>query len=244
MSGSWDALAENYAANRIGYSGEVYETIAAYGLRRGSSILDVGCGSGLASEPFAANGFSVTGVDSSAAMLEKARERLPDASLLEAPAEALPFENAQFDVVISAQAFHWFDRSRALAEAVRVLRSGGIAAIWWKHLMSGDDAKEAREQTFRDLGIDSPQSGLSGGFREFYAQPDLTEQTLRVIPWRTAMPLDRYMGYERSRCSAREALGAQAERYFALLEQRLRERAPGGTLALSYIHYLYLGRKR
>lgn len=247
MSGDpWQPLAEAYAAGRTGYSGELYDTIAAFGLRRDASILDVGCGTGIAAAPFAANGFAVTGVDSSEAMLEKARVAIPQGEFVQAPAESLPFTDGRFDVVISAQAFHWFDRAKALDEAIRVLRPGGIVAIWWKHLMTQDAVAEIRREAFRSLGVEPPVSGLTGGFREFYGSGGLVDQTLRVLPWRSAMPLDQYMRYERSRRSAREALGENAERYFVELERRLRERFGAGnpTLPLAYMHYLYLAKKR
>lgn len=95
-----------------GYSTELYETIAAFGLKRGASVLDLGSETGDAANAFASNGLAVT--------------RAPFAP-------ALPFPDERFDLVISAQAFHSVDRAAALAEAARVLRPAGIVAIWWKH---------------------------------------------------------------------------------------------------------------
>lgn len=244
MTDEWASLAQDYALYRSGYSNELYDFIAQFGLRRGASILDVGCGSGIASEPFAMNGFPVTGVDPSQAMLAAAAARLPNATFVKGEAEALPFPNERFDVVISAQTFHWVERARALTEAYRVLRPGGIIAIWWKHLMSTDAVKELRDQVLRSLGKDPIDSGLTGGFKEFYAS-QFTQQTLRVVPWRATMPLEQYFGYERSRCSVRKALGAQADEYFRLLEYALRERLGSGNprLPLAYIQYLYMAKK-
>lgn len=242
----WTQVAADYAAYRIGYSHELYDTIAEFGLRRGATILDVGCGTGIAGGPFAANGFPLTGVDPSEAMLAKAKEQFPNAVFVQGSAEALPFPNERFDVVISAQAYHYVDRSRALAEAHRVLRPSGTIAVWWKQLMSRDPITEVREQTFRDMGAEPPASGLSGGFREFYAAQQFLNQTLRVIPWRTSMPLDRFLGFERSRVSTHRALGSKAAQYFTTLEQRLQERLGEGnpTVPLAYIQYLYLAKKR
>ncbi|HET9096706.1 MAG TPA: class I SAM-dependent methyltransferase [Candidatus Baltobacteraceae bacterium] len=244
MTDEWASLAQDYALYRSGYSNELYDFIAQFGLRRGASILDVGCGSGIASEPFAMNGFPVTGVDPSQAMLAAAAARLPNATFVKGEAEALPFPNERFDVVISAQTFHWVERARALTEAYRVLRPGGIIAIWWKHLMSTDAVKELRDQVLRSLGKDPIDSGLTGGFKEFYAS-QFTQQTLRVVPWRATMPLEQYFGYERSRCSVRKALGVQADEYFRLLEYALRERLGSGNprLPLAYIQYLYMAKK-
>jgi SAM-dependent methyltransferase len=50
---------------------------------------------------------------------------------LSAVAEALPLANGSVDAVTIAQAFHWFDAERALAELRRVLRVGGHVALFW-----------------------------------------------------------------------------------------------------------------
>ena len=246
ISDPWVPLAQAYAANRIGYSNELYDTIAAYGLRGGSTVLDVGCGTGIAAEPFARRGFTVTGADPSESMIAQAKKLLPNVEFVRASAESLPFPNERFDVLISAQAFHWVDRAAALREAHRVLRRGGIIAICWKHLMGSDPVKELRDRAFQALGHEAAPSGLSGGFKEFYASPDFADQMLRVIPWRTSMRLDRYMGYERSRRNVRDALGSRTGEYFALLETGLRELFSGGnpTIALAYVQYLYLAKNR
>lgn len=236
-------LAQAYAAGRIGYSTELYEAIFSFGSASGRAVLDLACGTGLASEPFAAGGFNVTGVDLSPEMIEKARERLPSAEFVIAPAEKLPFPDARFDVALCAQAFHWFDRSRAMRELLRVLKPGGTLAIWWKHLMSDDPVKVIRDDVARELGASNPPCGLSGGFREFYAA-GLAPSALRVLPWRVAMPLERFLDYERSRCNLRLALGERSQEYFERLRERLQERfgAANPSLALGYMQYLYLGK--
>ncbi len=208
-----------------GYSNELYDAIASFGLRRGATILDVGSETGTASEPFAVNGFPVTHVDPS-------------------QAHALPFPDERFDVVVAAQMFHTVDRASTLAETYRVLRPAGIVAVWWKHLMSTDGVKAIRDQVFLEMGKRPVDSGLNGGFKEFYASA-FTQQTLRVIPWRVAVPLDRFLERERSQTAVREELGTKANDYFRLLERRLRERAGDGnpTLSIGYIQYLYMAKK-
>ncbi|HZM45846.1 MAG TPA: methyltransferase domain-containing protein [Burkholderiales bacterium] len=96
-----------------------------------SRVLDVACGPGIVVETLARLAGEVVGCDITPAMLEKARERCDRAGLantLFTPgrAEALPFEDASFDVVVSRSAVHHFqDPTAAFREMTRVIKSGG-----------------------------------------------------------------------------------------------------------------------
>lgn len=69
-------------------------------------------------------------------MRRQLRAASPDVEVFDATAEALPFADASVDAVVVAQAFHWFDGPRALAEIRRVLRvppgggRGGLGLVW------------------------------------------------------------------------------------------------------------------
>ena len=64
-------------------------------------------------------------------MLDRLRERLPDVRTSVSSAEAIPAPDASYDVVVVAQALHWFDHDVALPEIARVLKPGGrLAAVW------------------------------------------------------------------------------------------------------------------
>jgi SAM-dependent methyltransferase len=85
--------------------------------------LDIGCGTGVAAPVVAALGWTVIGVDVSERLLDIARSRGID--VVNAPAEALPFEDASFDSAVSI----WThtdvqDFGAAMRAAARVLRSG------------------------------------------------------------------------------------------------------------------------
>ncbi len=240
---TFDDLAQPYDLGRVGYANDVYNALVEYGVAQKHAILDIGCGTGLASGPLVANGYRVTGVDPSQPMLEHAKRRFSDASWVVGDAEHLPFDDRTFDVAISAHVFHRVDRAAGIREIRRVLRPGGIVAIWWKHLMAGDAITLLRERVARDLGMQPSSSGLTGGFKEFYAA-SWSDTSLRVIPWRIAMPLSKYLQYERSRRSIRDEPGAKADGYLAALEAGLRETHGNGdpTVSLSYMHYLYLAK--
>ena len=162
----FDALAERYDASRIGYSNDVYNNLVAFGLKKGHRILDIGCGTGLASGPLIENGFDVTGVDPSASMIERANANYPRSRWGVGSAEKLAVPDNAVDGAISAQAFDLMNRDAAINEVVRVLKPGGIISIWWKHLASDDAVKLLRDDVARDLGFE-PKTPISVGIPRF-----------------------------------------------------------------------------
>jgi SAM-dependent methyltransferase len=103
-------------------------------LTAGARVLDVAAGSGNATIAAARCGCDVVGIDYVPALLDRARRRaeaegLP-VELMEADAEALPFEDASFDAVISVVGVMFApDQERAAAELLRVCRPGGTIAL-------------------------------------------------------------------------------------------------------------------
>src|SRR3984957_17085018 len=103
--------------------------LAALAPLSGLSLLDAGCGAGLALRLAAEQGARVSGLDASAALLDVARGRLPDADLRVGDIEELPYDDATFDVVTAYNSIQYaFDPKAAVAELTRVARPGGRAA--------------------------------------------------------------------------------------------------------------------
>lgn len=99
------------------------------GLPRGVA-LDAACGTGRHSAYLASLGHTVIGVDSSAAMLERAREKVPGGEFLEGDLHDLPLPDDHVDLVVCALALvHVPDLEPVLAELVRVLRPGGDLVV-------------------------------------------------------------------------------------------------------------------
>jgi ubiquinone/menaquinone biosynthesis C-methylase UbiE len=126
--------AGNYAAvaERIAAVGEL--VVERAGVAPGMELLDVACGAGNATIPAAREGARVTGLDFSPDLLAIARERAADAMVeidwVEGDAQALPFDDASFDRVISTFG-HMFapDHQHTAAEMKRVCRPGGAIAV-------------------------------------------------------------------------------------------------------------------
>lgn len=107
--------------------------LAELGLVDGQRVLELGCGSGALLHRLRAllPASALTGVDADAELLGHARERVPDASLVQADASDLPLPDASADVAIARLLFqHVADPVAVAREARRVLAPGGtLAAI-------------------------------------------------------------------------------------------------------------------
>ncbi len=113
---------------------EAAEFISRLKIRRGSDVLDVGCGTGNTAIPAAREGANVIGVDIATNLLEQARARAANEGLKvefrEGDAEALPFAVAEFDAVVSMFGAMFAPRPALVAtELARVCRVDGFIAM-------------------------------------------------------------------------------------------------------------------
>lgn len=133
---AFDAWAPEYDRYRPTYPEELFTTIAEeLSLREPPLVADLGAGTGRATLAMAEIGWRVTAVEPGRPMLDILRARATDRGLwvatVEAVAEETGLDPASVDLVTAAQAFHWFDKPRAVAEMARIVRPGGGVALFW-----------------------------------------------------------------------------------------------------------------
>jgi ubiquinone/menaquinone biosynthesis C-methylase UbiE len=136
----YDSFAESYSAeNESNLLNAYYERPAMIDLAgdvNGRRVLDAGCGSGPLSAALLAKGATVTGFDSSPAMVKLARQRLgEDVDLRVADlSQPLPFADGAFDDVVVSLVLHYLrDWTAPLAELRRVLQPGGRLILSVNH---------------------------------------------------------------------------------------------------------------
>ena len=122
-------------------SGKPFSLFVDFDSLRGKDVLDVGIGSGIATQMFAEAGAKVTGVDLTEWAVETTRRRLATFELegvvQQADAEQLPFADASFDLVFSWGVIHHSSNmDQALSELVRVTRPGGQIVLMVYHRRS------------------------------------------------------------------------------------------------------------
>lgn len=95
------------------------------------NVLDIGTGSGLFAEAFAANGLKINGIDINSEMIEAVRDYVPEGEFLTAPAELIPYPNQSFDLVFLGFVLHETDDPlKALEEAKRVAKLRIVILEW------------------------------------------------------------------------------------------------------------------
>ncbi len=115
-------------------------------IRPGSYIADIGSGTGISCKPFLEKGYSVTGIEPNGAMREASVAFLQayrQFSTLAATAEATTLPGDSVDMIMAAQAFHWFDQPAVQREFSRILKPGGIIVLMWNERLAVSDFEKA-----------------------------------------------------------------------------------------------------
>ena len=127
---AWGARARDWGDTEAQQVPTYEEAIRRAGIGAGKTVLDVGCGTGVFLRVAADHGATVRGIDASAALLEIARERVPEADLAQGDLQHLPYADDSFDVVCGFNAFFYADDMvAALREANRVAKLGAPVVI-------------------------------------------------------------------------------------------------------------------
>ena len=123
-------------------------------------MLDIGCGVGAFLRLVADRGAPPVGLDASEALIELARERLPDADLRAGEMEALPYDDDTFDLVTGFNAFFFAnDIVAAVRDAGRVAKSGApvVIQVWGPHEQNDLEAmKDVARPFFPPRPADAP----------------------------------------------------------------------------------------
>lgn len=220
---SFDRAADSYDASR-GYPPDVAAAIGtaifqAGAGQTGSRFLELGIGTGRIAIPLLARGANVTGVDISPRMVARLRENLA-AHQAELPGQpwgrldvrsadmtALPFEAQTFDAVVVVHALHLVPEwKRALDEALRVLRPGGVFLLGQDHhpTRSAESVQRQWAAIVSEMGVDVRHigAGYDSIVAELRARGLAVEETAPVR-WVVRTSLREQLHYIAKRGSSR-----------------------------------------
>jgi SAM-dependent methyltransferase len=226
MSGAFSdhfaPVAASYAAFRPTYPPELYAWLASR-VREHELAWDCAAGSGQATLGLAEHFSRVFATDASRAQVEAAAPH-PRVSWRVVQAQDSGLPDASADLVVVAQALHWFDLDAFYAEVRRVLKPGGVLAVWTYGVIhvEGPDV-DARVQVFyRDtVGPYWPpeRRHVESGYRTLAFPFD--EIAAPAFAMQAGWSLDELLGYLRSWSATGRYVAARGDDPVAALRREL-----------------------
>jgi SAM-dependent methyltransferase len=174
---SFGAAARIYDGRRPRYPDRLIDDLVSLGAQ---SVLDVGAGTGIASEQLLKRGVNLLAVEPDTRMAEIAKEKGVSVEL--GTFETWDAGDRIFDLIVFAQSFHWVDPAVALPKARSVLSEGGHLALIWNRLFPTDPTHDDFAEIYRDYG--DPGSPIFDGSSNDLVEAD--GNTHRIIASITA----------------------------------------------------------
>lgn len=238
---------ENYVRYRPGYPSEAVRTLQTEcGLASTHIIADIASGTGIWTRMLLENGNRVFGVEPNPEM-RQAGERLlaefPNFSSVAGKAEATTLKTESIDFVTAAQAAHWFDRSAARKEFLRILREEGwLVLLWNERVTDSTPFLREYEQLLLTYGTDYQEvrhERTTAAVNEFF---DPAPYQQRIFAMRQEFD---YAGAESRLLSSSYAPGPGQPRHEPMLRELRRSfdaHARQGRVSFDYNTRLYFGR--
>lgn len=233
-----------YERGRPDYPEAALDLLAAQaGLRPGARVLDLGAGTGKLTRQLASRGARVLALEPLLAMARACRTACgPAVPVLQARAEALPLAAGACQLVVAAQAFHWFDAPRALAEAARALAPAGTLALVWNSRDESLPWVARFSEIIHWHRRDVPRYAREGELEQTVAATGLFEPVRRcTVPH--AQPLTRALLVDRAASISYIAALTAAEREPVLAAVRALAAELPERFELPYRTDVYLARR-
>lgn len=131
----FDNIVSNYEKSRASYGTEIFEDIIKYAeINLNKSIIEVGCGTGKATEAFLKTKCSVEAIELGENLALYTREKFKEyknLKVVQSAFEEYECEDNKFDMLYSATAFHWIPDEIGYKKAFRIIKKGGRIALFW-----------------------------------------------------------------------------------------------------------------
>lgn len=241
----YSSKAAKYARYRWDYAPEAIQTILdVTGVADGSSIADIGAGTGILTRHLVGSAGCVYAVEPNEEMRRVAARELgphPACRVIDGQAEATTLPDCAVDLITVAQAIHWFEPEPTRAEFLRILKPGGWLAVLRNYGTDRELDEAINAVLTQQDGVDrSPGARLPEGkpLSYFYGSEDFSRRT---FPFTRQVTWEGFMG---ALASASYAPDEDSPRY-GDLERAVREVfdrfSAEGLLTVRGATELYLG---
>jgi ubiquinone/menaquinone biosynthesis C-methylase UbiE len=247
----FNEAASYYDRYRPGYPDALVQClIRETGILPGAKLLEIGAGSGKATLQFADGGYEILCLEPGEDQVREGRRRFeknPDIRFVASRFEEWEEPKSAFDVVFSAQAFHWVPKPAGFVKSAHALKPGGFLCLFWNMYLASGDGEE-----------DAIVSGECSGLLDIKTPAQCEERIARItdemdasgyfektrvyrFPWSQTYNAEQFVGLiktgngylrlnEKDRRQVEEELSGRINRN-------------GGSIDRSYLSVLYIARK-
>lgn len=176
---------DNYVKARPGYPTAIVSLLEqTCRLTKQSTLVDVGCGTGLLAKIFCEFGCRVIGAEPNQAMREAGQHYLaeyPNFTMVDGKAEQIPLPGTSVDFITAGQAYHWFDQKEARHEFMRILKPNGwVVLVWNDREFKGSKFADEYENLVQRFGTDYAdvhQRGIAtaASFEQFFGNSEFAK---------------------------------------------------------------------
>ena len=256
---TFDEAASLYDEVRPGYPEDLFDDIILLsGIRPAGQILEIGCGTGQATVPFARRGYRILCIElgeNMAALARRNLRRYPQAEVRTGAFEEFSLRERVFDLAISATAFHWLDAAVAYPKVDRALRDGGSLALFWNvhvHSKASEGFFEAAQRIYEREAREIWDHKYEGPPRA-HEVPDRTGEIessglfeaviRRNYRWDETYDAEGYLRVLNTYSGHRSLSDDARERLFRGIADLIDHRF-GGRIVKGYLTTLYVARRR
>jgi trans-aconitate methyltransferase len=243
-AGSFGEAAEGYDEFRPTYPDEMVQRLIADGP---TTVLDVGCGTGITARLFMACGCQVLGIEPDARMAEVARRR--GTTVEDGNFEAWDPGGRHFDLLVAGQAWHWVEPHAGAHKAVEVLRPAGRIGLFWNSSTPEGSARVAIDAVYGEVAPDLAESAIVFGrgddqmyeavARTLRDDGGFVDVTLEDYAHEVVYSTDQWLGLVNTHSDHRTMPDVDREHLFSALRPAID--AAGGQVPMRYATTLVTG---
>lgn len=235
---------QHYIKYRPDYPPEVISYLRQEaGLSKDSIVADIGSGTGIFTKHLLNLGCKVYAIEPNQEMREAADTLLkeyPNYVSINAPAQQTSLKDQEIDLIVCAQAFHWFNTQEAKAEFKRILKDTGQAALIWNNrIVNTDDFAKAYDQLLREKTADynevNHQKLSDKDFSAFFKNGEY-----KKVVFPSFQEFDEVGFLGRANSSSYVPVGD--EKFQQELKNVFNKHANNGTIKFHYNTEIYLGK--
>ena len=263
----FDEIVVNYDKVRWDYPDELFADIFDYvGAGSDKNALEIGAGTGKATTPFVNTGYKVTAVEMGVNMSDFIREKFKDYTnfnLKTTTFEDVDLNDNSYDLIYAASAFHWVDAEIGCPKVFRLLKDGGVFALfrnnavlsdkndiyneiqavydkyYYSHFKPDKRPIKISEMQYKDFL--KPEE-IYRGFRfESLEQYGFTDILMKLYKSERTYNADDYIKLQDTMSDHRAMPEESRMTLYTAIKEVINKH--GGYLKMDYIFQLYMGRK-